>query len=69
MQKDYPRDTIENSKCWRIFHSANYLNGGICYFIGSALLFSIFSNSPIAASISGWIYTIGSLTFLIADIT
>ena len=67
--KDIPRDTVENSKIWRVWHSSNYLIGGISYFIGSALLFSIFSNSPIAAEISGWIYTIGSLNFLIADIT
>ncbi len=37
--------------------------------MGSILLFPIFSSNPASAEISGWIYTIGSFTFLLGDVT
>lgn len=37
--------------------------------VGSILLFPIFNDYVDAAEISGWLYTIGSATFLLADIT
>ena len=64
-----PTSTIENSLRWKLWHSINYLIGGISFFIGSVTIFPHLNRYFPAAIISAWLYTIGSFTFLLADIT
>lgn len=66
---EQPKSTVENPLAWRLWHSINYMIGGVGFLIGSALLFPFFNNVKIASPLSAWLYTIGSLTFLLADIT
>lgn len=69
---DSPKSTVDNSFEWRLWHSVNYVNGGITFLFGSILLFSYFASFIDyfnAAKISAWLYTIGSATFLFADLT
>lgn len=61
-QKSYPTPL---SLPWRLFHWLMYFNGGVTFFIGSFLLFSTIN----AAYPSALLYTFGSATFLVADIT
>lgn len=67
--EEEPKSTVDNSLGWRIWHGGNYLVGGVTFFLGSLLLFPIFSNYIDASWLSAWLYTIGSATFLLADIT
>lgn len=48
---------------WRIFHNFNYLIGGITFAIGSYQYFPGVSDYELG----GWLFTIGSLGFAIAD--
>jgi len=64
-----PPSTVDNSYKWRLWHSLNYLFGGISFFIGSVTLFPHLNYYFPAAVISAWFYTVGSFTFLLADIT
>ena len=64
-----PKSTVENSLAWRLWHSLNFLFGGVVFFIGSAILFPHVNRIIPASAISGWCYTLGSFTFLLADIT
>lgn len=43
--------------------------GGISFIIGSFALFSFMADYMDNAAVSAWFYTIGSTTFLLADIT
>lgn len=63
-------NTKDNSLHWRLWHSINYMIGGITFYMGSYCYFS-YINSVYLDSfvIGGWLYTIGSLGFLLADIT
>jgi hypothetical protein len=47
----------------------NYQNGGICFIIGSFLLFPFLAPLFDTATVSAWFYTIGSVSFLLADLT
>jgi hypothetical protein len=62
--------TVDKSLGWKLWHSINYMIGGITFFFGSYCYFSYinatYSNSFV---VGGWLYTIGSLCFLIADLT
>jgi len=64
-----PPSTIDNSMKWKIWHSTNYAIGGIGFLIGSAFLFPHLNHYFPAAVWSAWLYTIGSLTFVFADLT
>lgn len=64
-----PASTLDRSKIWKSWHYYNYIIGGITFFVGSMLLFPSFSDGFNAAKLSAWLYTIGSFTFLLADIT
>eukprot|EP00475_Leptophrys_vorax_P039750 TRINITY_DN7229_c0_g1_i1.p1 TRINITY_DN7229_c0_g1~~TRINITY_DN7229_c0_g1_i1.p1 ORF type:complete len:258 (+),score=37.04 TRINITY_DN7229_c0_g1_i1:43-816(+) len=61
-----------NSLCWRLTHCVLYLFGGICFLAGSVLYYPYYntgySNSFDGFTVGAWIYTIGSLTFLISDV-
>lgn len=54
---------------WRVWHSANYCTGSLFFFIGSILLFPNFETLFNSGLYSAWLYTIGSLTFSLADAT
>jgi hypothetical protein len=64
-----PPSTTDNSLCWRIWHGLNYLNGGTTFLLGSVILFPSFTPLFDTALVSAWLYTLGSATFLLADIT
>ena len=64
-----PISTADNPLSWRLWHSINYMIGGVCFFIGSISLFPHLNHIYPAAYVSGWSYTLGSFTFLLADIT
>jgi hypothetical protein len=64
-----PASTVSNSKCWRVWHSVNYQIGGICFLLGSLALLPTLADKINAALISALLYTVGSTTFLLADIT
>lgn len=64
-----PKSTADNTNKWRLWHGFNYFLGGGTFLIGSLLLFPFFNDYLDAAEVSGWLYTIGSATFLLADIT
>jgi len=64
-----PKSTVENSKLWRTWHGFNYFFGGSTFLLGSIILFPLFSAYLNVASVSAWLYTLGSGTFLLADIT
>ena len=64
-----PQSTVDKGQRWRIWHGLNYFIGGGTFLIGSILLFPVFNDYVDAAEISGWLYTIGSATFHLADIT
>jgi len=63
------KSTTENSKIWQIWHGFNYFFGGASFLVGSFILFPYFSNIFDSANVSAWLYTLGSSTFLLADIT
>jgi hypothetical protein len=52
-----------------LWHGINYIIGGSTFLLGSLVLFPSFANLFDTASISAWLYTIGSTGFLLADIT
>ena len=62
-----PSSTVDNSVQWKLWHSIVYMIGGITFFIGSA--FPHLNHYLPAATISAWLYTIGSIAFVTADFT
>ena len=63
------KSTVDNTRTWRIWHSLNYFIGGCTFLLGSLALFPLAGEYMDAAEVSAWLYTIGSFTFLLADIT
>jgi hypothetical protein len=64
-----PKSTTENSKLWKTLHASNYLFGGSTFLLGSIILFPLLGPYfDDVASVSAWLYTLGSTTFLLADI-
>ena len=53
------------SFAWRVNHTIPYLTGGITFFIGSLAYLTSVSNYELG----GWMFTIGSVGFLYADLT
>lgn len=57
------------SKLWRLFHGTHYMIGGLTFVSGSCMYFPHVSKTYSAAfSIGGWLFTIGSFFFLLADL-
>ncbi|CAF1014913.1 unnamed protein product [Adineta steineri] len=57
------------SRLWRIFHGIHYMIGGLTFVSGSCMYFpSVYNNYSSALSIGGWLFTIGSFFFLLADL-
>jgi hypothetical protein len=54
---------------WQIFQGAHYVIGSLCFTAGSCMYFTqIFRSYLPALTIGGWLFTIGSLVFLFADL-
>jgi hypothetical protein len=54
---------------WQIFQGTLYLIGSLCFTAGSCMYFTSVSRPyPIALTIGGWLFTIGSFIFLFADL-
>lgn len=66
-----PQPTTLNSLNWKIWHSANYLIGGVFFLFGSILLYQYFISFTFmnSGTVSAWLYTIGSFCFCLADFT
>ena len=57
------------SPLWRLFHGTHYMIGGLTFVTGSCMYFpSVFKASANALSVGGWLFTIGSFFFLLADL-
>jgi hypothetical protein len=67
----YPtfKSTKENSFGWRIWHSVNYMMGGVLFFFGSLVYLPCITDPKVDNVLGGWLFTIGSANFLIADLT
>lgn len=70
---DKPRpnfpSTVENSLPWRIWHGLNYMNGGTTFFLGSYMYYPYPLSHYSGEVVGAWLFTLGSLTFLLADLT
>jgi hypothetical protein len=64
-----PNSTIDNSTAWRLFHGIWYLIGALNILVGSFVLIPSLGDYFDIASVSAWLYTIGSLAFIVADTT
>lgn len=68
----FPGDNIlerPQSPLWRLFHGTHYMIGGLTFVSGSCMyLPSVFHKYSAAFSIGGWLFTIGSFFFLLADL-
>jgi hypothetical protein len=54
---------------WRLFHGTHYMIGGSTFVTGSVMYFpSVFNKYPSALTLGGWLFTIGSFFFLLADL-
>jgi len=57
------------SRLWRLFHGTHYMIGGLTFVSGSCMYFpSVYNTYSSAFSIGGWLFTIGSFFFLLADL-
>jgi hypothetical protein len=61
--------TVDNSLPWRIWHGTNYMFGGIFFVLGSICYYPEVSKVVNGDLLGGWLFTIGSANFLLADIT
>ncbi len=63
------KSTVENSLGWRLWHGINYLIGGITFTLGSIVYFPSLDAKYNGDVLGGWLFTIGSAAFLLADLT
>ena len=57
------------SPLWRLFHGTHYMIGGLTFISGSCMYFpSVYNHYSSALAIGGWLFTIGSFFFLLADL-
>jgi hypothetical protein len=61
--------TTTNSLSWRLWHSINYIIGGSTFLIGSMCYFPFIQNYFDGFVVGAYLFTIGSLAFLLADFT
>ena len=63
------KSTVENAFVWRLWHGINYMIGGVTFFFGSVVYFPAIDAAVNGDVLAGWLYTIGSACFLLADLT
>ena len=57
------------SPLWRLFHGTHYMIGGLTFITGSCMYFpDVYNKYSWAFSAGGWLFTIGSFFFLLADL-
>ncbi|CAF2525688.1 unnamed protein product [Rotaria sp. Silwood2] len=57
------------SRLWRLFHGTHYMIGGLTFITGSCMYFpSVYNKYSSALNAGGWLFTIGSFFFLLADL-
>ncbi len=57
------------SPLWRLFHGTHYMIGGLTFITGSCMYFpSVYNKYSSAFNAGGWLFTIGSFFFLLADL-
>ena len=61
--------TKDKRLSWRLWHSINYMCGGIFFFFGSLMYFPSIDKQFNGDVVGGWLFTIGSANFLLADLT
>jgi hypothetical protein len=68
----HPNENIlerPQSTLWRLFHGTHYMIGGLTFITGSCMYFpSVYNQYSSAFNIGGWLFTIGSFFFLLADL-
>lgn len=62
-----PRPPIESTQWWRATHAFGFLLGGTTFIAGTAVLF-IPTQTPLLATVSAALYTLGSVGFLYVDV-
>ena len=65
---EYP-STVNNTVFWKLWHSINYMIGGITFLFGSVAYWPSIDPLINGDTVAGWLYTIGSACFLLADLT
>jgi hypothetical protein len=67
-----PNDNVlerPQSPLWRLTHGTYYMIGGITFVSGSCMYFpNVYNKYSSAFNIGGWLFTIGSFFFLLADL-
>ncbi|CAF1389038.1 unnamed protein product [Didymodactylos carnosus] len=65
---EYTLDQPQSIK-WRVFHCTHYMLGGLLFITGSCIYFPLIINQNFnSPNGGGWLFTIGSFFFLLADI-
>ena len=54
---------------WRLWHSINFMIGAVTYFLGSVFYYPSFEKNYDGDMMGAWLYTIGSVGFVFADLT
>jgi len=75
-ERDIPgEDSYDNlldqshSIVWRVFHGTSYLFGGLLFICGSCMYFTnVIANNSWALEAGAWLFIIGSVCFLVADL-
>ena len=61
--------TVNKSMKWRLWHGLNFMNGGLTFLCGSYMYYPYELKAFRGDIIGAWLFTIGSATFLLADLT
>ena len=57
------------SALWRLFHGTHYMIGGVTFVTGSCMYFpDVYNKYSSALTVGGWLFTVGSFFFLLADL-
>ena len=67
--KNIDRSEGPRSLRWRVGQGVPYVIGSLCFTVGSCMYFTdLFRKHPAALTVGGWLFTIGSSLYLIADL-
>ena len=64
--KSHKIKPVEDTTCWRFFHSAGFITGGTTFIAGTAVLY--LEPTDFIANLSAFLYTVGSVGFLLVDV-
>eukprot|EP00347_Sterkiella_histriomuscorum_P016938 403351276 len=63
------KSTVDNTLSWKLWHSINYMLGGLLFVSGSFMYYPSIYPQVDGFVLGGWLFTIGSANFLFADVT